>query len=75
MSWKQVLCIQKAVRHPKNLEVREIRLFSKLKCKESIHFNRIKSPFKEIQVHRPDQDPTNGILSYLKTSSQKNCIN
>lgn len=47
--------------------VREIRLVLKLNFKESIHFNRIKSPFKETLAHRSGQDPTNGILIYLKT--------
>lgn len=46
--------------------MKEIGLFTELNFKESIHFNIIKSPFKEILVYRPDQDKTNDILSYLK---------
>lgn len=36
--------------------MKEIRL---LNFKESIHYNIIKSPFKEILVYSPDQDTTN----------------
>lgn len=50
--------------HKKTVNER-IRLFSKLNFKESIYFNRIKSPFKEILVHRTNEE-TPDTLSYLK---------